>query len=45
MMLLVSKYSLLNWNLWGFVSDKGQEVDHAKLWDDAKQQLKQPSLR
>jgi len=28
----------------GFVSDKSQEVGHARLWDDTKLQLKKPSL-
>jgi len=26
------------------LSDKSQEVDHARPWDDAKLQLKQPDL-
>jgi len=29
----------------GFVSDKSQEENHAKLWDETKLQLKQPNLR
>jgi len=26
------------------LSDKGQEVDHGRPWDDTKLQLKQPTL-
>ena len=42
----MAKHSYLSyWIINGtFLSDKSQEMDHVRLWDDAKLQLKQPDL-